>query len=204
MILHTCSRTHTLATAFRGEAHSVRCRVVFVVFSPRNFIRFVSPAPAVSATRCEQHARVRITNYRARMYVCACVRVYMYVCARARVLSRLRRQVNAPNARWSGGTTSATFQRRLKRRTAHMYRAVGEGRRWVKGDVGRTRAERREGTGYSHVGIVWGTPRVNADAVGIGVETMIRANINVTCKFLSVISLSLAKDSQRKILPREE
>lgn len=63
---------------------------------------------------------------------------------------------------------------------------------------------RGEGTGYSHVGIVWGTPRVNADAVGIGVETTIRANVNVTCKLLSAryLCLSLAKDSRgEKNLP---
>lgn len=65
----------------------------------------------------------------------------------------------------------------------------------MKGDVGRGAAANGEGRGYSHVGIVWGTPRVNADAVGSGVETMIRANINVTCKYSSAISLSLAKDS---------
>lgn len=51
-----------------------------------------------------------------------------------------------------------------------------------------------EGREYSHVGIVWGTSRVNADAVGIGVEMIICANVNVTCKFSPAISLSLAKD----------
>lgn len=65
----------------------------------------------------------------------------------------------------------------------------------MKGDVGRGAVASGEGRGYSHVGIVWGTPRVNTDAVGSGVETVIRANINVTCKFSSAISLSLAENS---------
>lgn len=58
---------------------------------------------------------------------------------------------------------------------------MGEGRR------GLVDERRGETTGYSHVGIVWGTPRVNADAVGHwrrdeNVDTRARAPTRV-CKF---------------------
>lgn len=70
-----------------------------------------------------------------------------------------------------------------------MYRAVGEGRRWVKGrrgmeDAGKGR-ERERQPGTVMWGVALGTPRVNVDAVGIGVETStfhIDQNLWVKCQ----------------------
>jgi len=186
MILHTCSRTHTWnSLSGRSTQRSLSCRLRRILPSELYPLRITSTGRFCYAMRAACTRAYNI-NYRARKYAYVCV----CTCARSPVYAAGKRG-DMPGE--GGGTISTTFQRRLKRQAAHMYRAVGEGRRWVKGDVGRGAAANGEGRGYSHVGIVWGTPRVNADAVGSGVE--IRANINVTCKFSSAISLSLAKDS---------
>lgn len=65
MILHTCSRTHTFAEQTepfteRSTQRSLSCRLRRILPTELYPLRS-SPAPAVSATRCEQYARVHVT-----------------------------------------------------------------------------------------------------------------------------------------------
>lgn len=85
------------------------------------------------------------------------------------------------------------------------------------------REEREREPGYSHVGIVWGRPRVNADAVAIGVGIFgkylffakTRRNpgktqrfflfffflfCNISCKFFFIVGISASYTDKRLLV----